>query len=104
VGRWSWAPRALGLALFPALGNAHGAGGTAAVRRDTGRSTRALAAVLAPVFVAALFLAPQMLQVFGGHADVRGAGVLRLILAATYLAVIQVPAVNALASGPRRQA
>jgi O-antigen/teichoic acid export membrane protein len=97
-------PRALGLALFPALANAHGAGDMAAVRRDTDRSTRALAAVLAPVFVAAEFLAPQILRVFGGHAYVHGAGVLRLILAATYLAVLQVPAVNALASGPRRQA
>ena len=53
-------PRALGLALFPAMARAHGAGDTGAIRR--------------------------------------------LMLATTYLGVVQVPAINALASGTRRAA
>lgn len=93
-------PRALGLALFPAMAGAHGAGDTDAVRRHADQTTRALAA-LAPLFVAAFFLAPQVLARFGGAGYAEGAEVLRLMLATTYLGVLQVPAINALASGHR---
>jgi O-antigen/teichoic acid export membrane protein len=92
-------PRALALALFPALAEAHGAGDTATVRKHADVGSRTLVAVLAPLFVAALFLAPEALFLFGGDRYRDGAPVLQLMLAATYLAVIQVPSVNALSSG-----
>jgi O-antigen/teichoic acid export membrane protein len=59
--------------------------------------------VLVPVFVAAEFLAPVLLALFGGPAFADGAPILRLMLLSTYLAVIQVPAVNALASAAGRR-
>jgi O-antigen/teichoic acid export membrane protein len=96
-------PRALGLALFPAMAGAHGAGDVAAVRQHADLFTRTLVVVIAPVLVAAEFLAPVMLTVFGGGALAGGATVLRVMLVATYLGVIQVPAVNALASGAGRR-
>jgi len=92
-------PRALGIVLFPSMARAHGAGDMADVRRQADISTRALLVVLAPFFAAALLLAPDILTVFGGSEYADGAPVLRLMLAATYLAVVAVPAVNALSSG-----
>lgn len=92
-------PRALGIVLFPAMARAHGAGDVSGVRRQADLSTRALLAVLAPLLAAALPLAPEVLTVFGGSGYAGGAPVLRLMLAATYLAVVSVPAVNALSSG-----
>jgi O-antigen/teichoic acid export membrane protein len=92
-------PRALGIVLFPSMARAHGAGDVADVRRQADVSTRALLVVLAPLFAAALLLAPEILTVFGGPEYADGAPVLRLMLAATYLAVVAVPAVNALSSG-----
>jgi O-antigen/teichoic acid export membrane protein len=95
-------PRALGLALFPAMAHAQGAGDTEAVRRQLDLSTRALLVVLAPLFAAALPLARSVLFLFFGPRYADGAAVLQLVLVATYLAVIQVAAVNALSSGSRR--
>jgi O-antigen/teichoic acid export membrane protein len=92
-------PRALGLVLFPAMARAHGAGDLADVRRHADVSTRALVVPLAPLFVGGVLLAPEVLVAFGGSGYAAGAEVLRLLLAATYLAVIQVAAVNALSSG-----
>jgi O-antigen/teichoic acid export membrane protein len=92
-------PRALGLVLFPAMARAHGAGDLADVRRHADVSTRALVVPLAPMFVAGVLLAREVLVAFGGPGYAAGSEVLRLILAATYLAVIQVAAVNALSSG-----
>lgn len=92
-------PRALGIVLFPAMARAHGAGDVDGVRRQADLSTRALLAVLAPLVAVALLLAPEVLTVFGGFGYADGAPVLRLMLAATYLAVVSVPAVNALSSG-----
>jgi O-antigen/teichoic acid export membrane protein len=92
-------PRALGLVLFPAMARAHGAGDLADVRRHADLSTRALVVPLAPLFVAGVLVAREVLVVFGGERYATGGEVLRLLLAATYLAVIQVAAVNALSSG-----
>lgn len=92
-------PRALGMVLFPAMARAHGAGDLAGVRRQADVSTRALVVVLAPVFAAGLLVAREVLIAFGGSRYAAGAVVLQLILAATYLAVAQVAAVNALSSG-----
>jgi len=97
-------PRALGLALFPAMAAAHGAGDADGVRRQGDVSTRALAVLLAPVFVAGEFLAPLVLTIFGGAEYAAGAPVLRIMLAATWLSVLQVPAINALASDTRKRA
>jgi O-antigen/teichoic acid export membrane protein len=96
-------PRALGLALFPAMARAHGAGDVAAVRRHADLSTRALLVVLAPLFAIGILVAREVLVVFGGATFAGGTAVLQLMLAATFLAVCAVAAVNALSSGERWQ-
>ncbi|MEU7839562.1 lipopolysaccharide biosynthesis protein [Micromonospora sp. NPDC049114] len=97
-------PRALALALFPAMAGAQGAGDTTAVRRQVDASTRALAVTMAPVFVVGLLATPLVLGVFGGDEYTAGAPVLRIMLCAAFLGTLQVPSVNALASGPLTQA
>jgi O-antigen/teichoic acid export membrane protein len=92
-------PRALGMALFPAMARSHGAGDVDVVRRHADVSTRALVVLLAPLFAAAVLLAPEALAIYVGTQYIGGSGVLRMILVATYVAVIQVAAVNALSSG-----
>ena len=92
-------PRALSMALFPAMAKAHGAGDSDVVRRHADIFTRALLVLLAPVFAAGVLISPEVLALFGGGEYARGAGVLRVVLLATYVAVIQVAAVNALSSG-----
>jgi O-antigen/teichoic acid export membrane protein len=96
-------PRALGMALFPAMAHAHGTGDTDAVRRHADISTRALLVLLAPLFALAIPLAREVLLIFYGSPYAPGAPVLQLLLVATYVAVIQVAAVNALSSGTRRE-
>jgi O-antigen/teichoic acid export membrane protein len=92
-------PRALSLALFPAMARAHGAGDVDVVRRHADISTRALLALLAPIFAAGIFLAPEVLLLFGGGQYIDGAPVLRLLLLATFTGAVQVAAVNSLSSG-----
>jgi O-antigen/teichoic acid export membrane protein len=92
-------PRALSMALFPAMAKAHGAGDGTVVRRHADVFTRALLVVLAPVFAVGVLISPEVLTLFGGGEYARGAGVLRVVLLATYVAVVQVAAVNALSSG-----
>lgn len=92
-------PRALGLALFPAMARAHGAGDLETVRRNADLSTRALLVVLAPLFAIAILLAREVLTVPFGSAYAAGTPVLQLMLAATFLAVCAVAAVNVLSSG-----
>ena len=96
-------PRALGMALFPAMAHAHGAGDTDVVRRHADLSTRALLVLLAPLFAAAIPLAREAMVLFGDTRFAPGAPVLQLLLVATYVAVIQVAAVNALSSGTQRE-
>jgi O-antigen/teichoic acid export membrane protein len=103
VGPLYFLPRALSMALFPAMAHAHGAGDVQAVRRQADLSTRALLAVLAPVFAGAILIGRELLLLFGGPEFEAGAAVLQLLLLATFLAVIQVGAVNALSSGDRRE-
>ncbi len=95
----SFLPRALSLALFPAMARAHGAGDIDVVRRQVDVSTRALLALLAPLFAAATLVAPEVLAVFGGGEYADGAAVLRLLLLASFVGSIQVGAVNSLSSG-----
>jgi O-antigen/teichoic acid export membrane protein len=92
-------PRALSLALFPAMARAHGAGDADAVRRHADVFTRALLALLAPLFALGILLAPEVVVLFGGAPFADGAPVLRLLLVATFVGSIQVAAVNALSSG-----
>src|SRR5262245_31105814 len=96
-------PRALSLALFPALAHAHGSGDRDAVRAHTDVSTRALVVLLAPVFVLGILAAPVVLTLFGGSKTVGGTAALQVLEVATYFAVVQVAAVNALSSGTQRQ-
>ena len=103
VGPLYFLPRALGMALFPAMARAQGAGDIDVVRRHADVSTRALLVLLAPLFAGATFVAREVLVLFFGVASAPGAAVLQVLLVATYLAVIQVAAVNALSSGTRRQ-
>jgi O-antigen/teichoic acid export membrane protein len=96
-------PRALSLALFPALAHAHGSGDKDAVRTHTDVSTRALVVLLAPVFAAGILAAPLVMWLFGGAKYVGGAAALQALEVATYFAVVQVAATNALSSGTQRQ-
>jgi O-antigen/teichoic acid export membrane protein len=91
-------PRALSLALFPFLAEAHGAGDLDAVRTHADRTTRALLCLLAPLFAIAITLAGEALAVYGGSRFYAGALIMQLVLVASYLSVIQVPSVNALSS------
>ena len=68
-------PRALGMALFPAMAHAHGSGDVDAVRRHADLSTRALLVLLAPLFAAAVPLAREALVLLmGSEYSRRGAG------------------------------
>jgi O-antigen/teichoic acid export membrane protein len=93
-------PRALSLALFPALAHAHGSGDRDAVRAHTDVSTRALIVL---VFVLGILAAPVVLALFGGSKAVGGTAALQVLEVATYFAVVQVAVVNALSSGTQRQ-
>lgn len=95
-------PRALSMALFPAMAHAHGAGDLDVVRRHTDISTRALFVLLAPLFVLAIMLARPILALIFGVKLVAGASILQVLLLATFVMVTQVAAVNALSSGSRR--
>jgi O-antigen/teichoic acid export membrane protein len=96
-------PRALNLALFPAMAHAQGAGDLGVVRRHTDTSTRALFVLLAPLFGIALLVSREVLVLFGSEKFAPGTIVLQLMLGATYLSVVQVACVNALSSGSQRQ-
>jgi O-antigen/teichoic acid export membrane protein len=103
VAPLSFLPRALSLAMFPAMAHAHGAGDVAAVRKQTDVTTRALFVLLAPLFALAITLSRPVLGLVFGWQYTDGAFVLQLLLAATFLMVTQLAAVNALSSGAPRQ-
>jgi O-antigen/teichoic acid export membrane protein len=103
IGPMYFLPRALNLALFPAMAHAQGSGDLGAVRRHADVSTRALLVLLAPVFGVGLLVAREVLVTVYGKDYAEAAGVFQLMLAATYLSVVQVAAVNALSSGSQRQ-
>jgi O-antigen/teichoic acid export membrane protein len=103
VAALNFLPRALGLALFPAMAHAHGAGDLAAVRKQADVTTRALFVLLAPLFAVAILLSRQVLGIVFGWRYTDGAFVLQVLLAATFLMVTQLAAVNALSSGTPKQ-
>ncbi len=102
VGPLYFVPRALGMALFPALAHAHGSGEMDRVRRHTDLSTRALLTLLAPAFAGAILISREILVVYGSGKYADGVGVLQFLLVAVCVSVTQVPAVNALSSGTPR--
>lgn len=103
VAPLSFLPRALSLALFPAMAHAHGAGDVAAVRKQADVTTRALFVLLAPLFAFAVMLSRQVLGLVFGWEVADGALVLQVLLAATFMMVTQLAAVNALSSGTPKQ-
>lgn len=103
VGPLYFLPRALGLALFPAMAHAHGAGDVASVRKQADLTTRALFVMLAPLFAVAIVLSRQILGVPFGREAAAGAVALQVLLAATFFMVTQVASVNALSSGTARE-
>ena len=94
-------PRALSLALFPFMAQAHGAGDLTVVRGHADKSTRALLTLLSPVFVIGIFVSGEALVIYGGPPFLAGALILQIVLLASYLSVIQVPSVNTLSSASR---
>lgn len=91
-------PRALSLALFPAMAGAFGRGDRSAIRRQTDIATRIIAVVMLPGFVAVAVLAGPVLHAFFGSRFEAGTLVLQLLVAATFVSVISVPAVNSLSA------
>ncbi len=95
-------PRALSMALFPAMAHAHGAGDAETVKRHADLTTRALFVLLAPLFAVAVVLAQPVLSTLYGSEYAAGATVLQALLVASFFMVSQVGAVNALSSGDAR--
>jgi O-antigen/teichoic acid export membrane protein len=96
-------PRALSLALFPFMAEAHGAGDQSVVRRHADLATRGLLALLGPLFVAGILFSRELLVLYGGAPFASGALVMQIVLAAAYLGVVQVASVNALSSASGHQ-
>lgn len=95
-------PRALSLALFPSIAFRHGQQRTDSVRRQLDVSGRTLAILLcAPTAVAAIVARPLLGILFGASYK-PGADVLAILLAATYLSVVQIPYVTTLSGTERR--
>lgn len=95
-------PRALSLALFPAMAGAASRGEGGQVQRQADVGTRVIAVGMLPLFAGAVFLAGPLLTLFYGGRYAAGAGVLAVLMAATYISVVPVPAVNSLVAGDRR--
>jgi O-antigen/teichoic acid export membrane protein len=95
-------PRALSMALFPAMAHAHGAADLETVKRHADLTTRALFVLLAPFFAVGMVLARPILKLLYGDNVAAGAPVLQVLLIGTFYMVTQVGAVNALSSGSRR--
>ena len=93
-------PRALGLALFPAMSEAHGAGLPERVRSQADATTRGLIVALMPLFAAAILLSSEILVLFGGEAFEPATPAFQIFLAGGFFAAISVGSVNALSSKP----
>ena len=96
-------PRALGLALFPAMAEAHGSRRLEVVRRHADLTTRALLVLPAPLFVAGQVVAAPVLALYGGAAFAAGALIFQIMLVGAYFAVVAVPSINALSSASGEQ-
>lgn len=88
-------PRALSMALFPAMAGAFGRGDAPEVRRQLDGATRFLLVGGLPFFAAGVFFAEPILTRSFGREFAGAHLVLELLLAATYVMVVGIPAVNA---------
>jgi len=91
-------PRALSVALFPSMAGAFARGQIETIRRQADLGTRIIAVGMLPLFAGAVFLAEPILHVFYGAGFAGGAVVLAVLLAATYISVLPVSAVNSLSA------
>ncbi len=88
-------PRALSMALFPSMAGAFGRGDTPEIRRQLDGATRFLLVGGLPFFAAGVFFAEPILTRSFGREFAGAHLVLELLLAATYVMVVGIPAVNA---------
>jgi O-antigen/teichoic acid export membrane protein len=102
VAPLSFVPRALDMALFPAMSQARGAGQIDKVAHNADMSVRALLVLLAPAVALAIPVTPEIMSVYGGTAYLPGAPVLQILLVAMYVLVVPVGAINLLSSGSSR--
>jgi O-antigen/teichoic acid export membrane protein len=91
-------PRALSMALFPSMANAFGRGDTDEIRRQVDAGTRILMVASLPFFATAVLLARPVLTIVFHPAYAEAHLVLELLLAATYVAIVSIPAVNSLSA------
>jgi lipopolysaccharide/colanic/teichoic acid biosynthesis glycosyltransferase len=78
------------------MARAHGQGARDVIRRQTDLATRLLIVVTLPVFVGAIFLARPVLALTFGSRFAPSQGTLVIMLAATFISIIPVPAVNSI--------
>jgi len=91
-------PRALSMALFPSMAHAFGRGDTDEIRRQVDAGTRILMVASLPCFAAAILLARPVLTIVFNPSYAQAHLVLELLLAATYVAIVSIPAVNSLSA------
>jgi len=91
-------PRALSMALFPSMAHAFGRGDTGEIRRQVDAGTRILMVASLPCFAAAILLARPVLTIVFNPSYAQAHLVLELLLAATYIAIVSIPAVNSLSA------
>ncbi|MDP9239650.1 MAG: lipopolysaccharide biosynthesis protein [Actinomycetota bacterium] len=91
-------PRALSMALFPSMAHAFGRGDTDEIRRQVDAGTRILMVASLPFFAAAILLARPVLTIVFHPSYAQAHLVLELLLAATYVAIVSIPAVNSLSA------
>ncbi|MHB8510995.1 MAG: lipid II flippase MurJ [Actinomycetota bacterium] len=95
-------PRALSLALYPSIAFRHGQNRRDSVRSQLDTSGHALMVLLCPPTAIAAVLAGPILHLLFGASYQSGADILSLMMAATYLSVIQVPYVTTLSGTEKR--
>jgi len=94
-------PRALSMALFPSMANAFGRGDEEEIRRQVDAGTRLLTVATLPFFAATVLLARPILVVVFGRDFSQAHVILELLLAATYILICSIPAVNSLSATER---
>lgn len=94
-------PRALSMALFPAMAGAFGRGDTGGVRRQLDDSTKFLLVGALPFFAAGVFFAEPILTLLFGARYADAHLILEMLLTATYVMIVAIPAVNALSATNR---
>ncbi len=91
-------PRALSMALFPAMAGAFGRGDADEVRRQLDAATRFLMVASLPFFAAGVYFAEPILRLTFGSEFAGAHLLLELLLTATYVMIVSIAAVNALSA------